>query len=71
MRFFIQILAGLGVAAFFIGAGMKILGAESLLNAAPVAWWRGAMAFLTIGMLYELIEIRDTLQARFRNVDHV
>jgi hypothetical protein len=33
-----------------------------LLNAPPVGWWRASIAFLTIGMLYVLIDIRDILR---------
>jgi hypothetical protein len=33
-----------------------------LLNAPPEAWWRASMSFLTIGILYALIEIRNLLR---------
>jgi hypothetical protein len=55
-------MATCGVAAFLIGTCMKITNVETLLNAQPVAWWRASMAFLTIGILYALIDIRDILR---------
>jgi hypothetical protein len=64
VKFFVQIMAGCGAAAFFIGALMRMMDAEKLLNAPPEAWWRASMSFLTVGILYALIEIRDTLKSK-------
>ncbi len=62
MRYFVQIMAGCGIAAFLIGAGLKIFNSEPLLNATPVGWWRASVVFLALGVLYALIEIRDLLR---------
>jgi hypothetical protein len=61
MKFFVQMMSGLGVALFFVGAIMRILHADLLLNAGPVAWWRASIFFILVAMLYEIIEIRDRL----------
>ena len=62
MKFFVQIMAGLGVAAFLIGAAMRIFQSNMLLHAAPVAWWRAAVFFILLGMLYGILEVRDNLR---------
>ncbi len=59
MKYFVQIMAGSGIAAFLVGFIMKLMGAPSLLNGAPVAWWRASVFFLLLGILYALVEIRD------------
>ena len=64
MKYFVQLLAGIGIALFLIGAVMKIQGVELLLNAMPQSWWRASMTFISLGILYALIEIRDELRTR-------
>ena len=62
MKYFVQIMAGGGIAAFLIGFFMKVKGVDAFLSGAPVAWWRASMFFLFLGILYALIEIRDQLR---------
>lgn len=62
MKYFVQAVAGCGIAAFLIGFFMKIKGADTFLNGAPVAWWRASMFLLGLGILYALVEIRDQLR---------
>jgi len=64
MRYFVQIMAGCGIAIFLVGAVMKLQGIEWLMNTPPQGWWRGSLSFLAIGILYALIEIRDELRRR-------
>ena len=62
MKFFVQMMAGCGIVAFIIGALMRMMDVEKLLNAPPEAWWRASMSFLVFGILRALIEIRDSLR---------
>ena len=63
MKYFVQVMAGLGAAAFIVGVLMKFMAVEEFLHGPPVAWWRAAMVFITLGILYALIEIRDHLRS--------
>jgi len=62
MRVLVQIMATCGVISFGIGSFMKLMNVQHLLNVPPQGWWRAAIAFLAIGVLYVLIDIRDILR---------
>jgi hypothetical protein len=63
MKYFVQIMAGCGIAAFLVGVMMKIFEAQKMLNAGALGWWRASVVFMALGILYALIEIRDQLRA--------
>ncbi|MCI0602564.1 hypothetical protein L0156_06085 [bacterium] len=62
MRLLVQIMASLGVISFVMGSYMKIANVKHLFNVPPAGWWRASVAFLAIGILYVLIDIRDILR---------
>ena len=62
MKFMVHIMAGLGVIAFVVGATMRIFQLNMVLHASPVAWWRAGVFFVLIGILYGILEVRDSLR---------
>ena len=62
MRVLVQIMATCGVISFVIGSFMKVMNVQHLLNVPPQGWWRAAMGFFAIGILYVLIDIREILR---------
>jgi len=63
MRYFVQIMAGCGIASFLVGFAIKFLDLQPMMNAGAIGWWRASVLFMAIGILYALIEIRDLLRA--------
>jgi|GEM_PF-3757151 len=62
MKFFTQLMAGLGVVAFLVGASMRIFQLKMILHASPVAWWRAGVFLILLGMLHGILEVRDSLR---------
>jgi hypothetical protein len=61
-RMLVPLMASLGVISFVIGSYMKMANMPTLINVPPHGWWRASIAFLAIGILYVLIDIRDILR---------
>ena len=62
VKMLVPLMASLGVFSFVIGGYMKIVNMKQLLNVPPAGWWRASIAFLVIGIMYVLIDIRDILR---------
>ena len=62
VKMLVPLMASLGVISFVIGGFMRIVNMKELMNVPPVGWWRASVAFLAIGTLYVLIDIRDILR---------
>jgi hypothetical protein len=60
----VPLMGTLGVVLFLIGIILKLTNTPELLHAQPAAWWRASMSFLTIGILYALIDIRFVLASK-------
>ena len=58
----VPLMASLGVISFVIGGYLKIVNMKHLMNVPPAGWWRASIAFLAIGIMYALIDIRDILR---------
>ncbi len=63
MKYFVHIMAALGWFAFVVGAAVRLLDSGRLLNASPVGWWRASIFCLVIGILYAVIDIRQSMKS--------
>ncbi len=59
MNFCINVLIGLAVLAFLVGALGRFLFDGQWLGNEPVVFWRGAMGFLAFAIALILLQIRD------------
>jgi membrane-bound ClpP family serine protease len=62
VKMLVPLMASLGVISFVIGSYLKMVNMKQLFNIPPAGWWRASIAFLAIGILYVLIDIRDILR---------